>query len=414
MGLSVVRRGAWKAAGHRGVARWAVRRPHVLSVVCPGATEVRLEAESAVAALGGRPAYSPADADVLLVAGCSGTELDAAVREAWAQMPGPRARLVVAEPGRVAELLSAAVSKLGNVQRLGREAERRDEWSATDDAATAHRTHGTEHGGHDHHGGNGGEEMPGGLPMAERAEDRDGLKLDVLHVPWGPVLPYWPAGLVLDVRMQGDVVQRVEGRTLPVRHLSGTPFWHAGGDPLALPRRVAAAHLDSLWRLLALAGWPSAAGDACRLRNRLLEGDQLDGVRAEFVPWRRRVEQSRLLRWATEGLGHLSPEDVDRLGVGGPAARATTDGRGDATARWRRWLLETDRLLGGGAVTEGGPRGRPDPAGPPSRSLLTAAMMLMPGLELTAARLLLASFDPDPDELTVTEPQTRGRAVGAR
>jgi hypothetical protein len=39
--------------------------------------------------------------------------------------------------------------------------------------------------------------MPGGLPMAERGEDRDRLKLDRLHVPLGPVLPDWPAGLLV-------------------------------------------------------------------------------------------------------------------------------------------------------------------------------------------------------------------------
>ena len=38
--------------------------------------------------------------------------------------------------------------------------------------------------------------------MADRGDDRDGLRLDQLHLPLGPVLPDWPAGLVLRVITQ--------------------------------------------------------------------------------------------------------------------------------------------------------------------------------------------------------------------
>ncbi|GAB2877798.1 hypothetical protein GCM10022245_11220 [Streptomyces mayteni] len=36
--------------------------------------------------------------------------------------------------------------------------------------------------------------MVAGIPLAERGDDRDGLRLDVLRLPLGPVLLDWPAG----------------------------------------------------------------------------------------------------------------------------------------------------------------------------------------------------------------------------
>jgi hypothetical protein len=43
-----------------------------------------------------------------------------------------------------------------------------------------------------------------GLPMAREGDDRVGLRLGRLHVPLGPVLPDWPAGLVMRLTLQGD------------------------------------------------------------------------------------------------------------------------------------------------------------------------------------------------------------------
>ncbi|MGK5451386.1 hypothetical protein [Streptomyces radiopugnans] len=255
--------------------------------------------------------------------------------------------------------------------------------------------------------------MPGGLMTADRAEDRDGLKLDVLHVPLGPVLPGWPAGLVIDTVLQGDVVQRAEGRVLPSAGPCPPPFWQADGGHPAAPRpRTAACHLDSLGRLLAVAGWEAAAAGARRLRDRLLAGEPADAVRADFGAWRRRVERSRTLRWATDGVGVLTPADAVRLGVGGPAVRARPPH--DATARWLRWLTEAEGALAGEEVSEGGPRGSRAPDGsPPSRGLLDAVVELTPGLELSAVRLLVASLDPDPDELAAGPEPDGAREEGA-
>lgn len=378
-------------------------RPHVLLLACPGATAVRLAAESAVAALGGHLAMSPADADVLLVAGSPAAELQTSVDELWARLPGPRVRVAATAPEPVAEMLRTALSELtrGAARRDGQD--RQGAWDASRGDGEAGRL--SRHGGH-----TGREEsemeMPGGLPMADRAEDRDGLKLDVLHVPLGPWLPHWPGGLVIDTRMQGDVVQQAEARPLSAARSIGTPFWHAVGDPAALQLHTAAAHLDSLARLLAVAGWPSAAERARGLRDRALGGETGEGLVRDCTRWRRRVARSRLLRWSTDGLGVLTAAHAARLGVGGPAARTAEPW--DATARWQQWLTEVGRLLEGERAPEAGPRGQPDVSPPPSRALLDAVTELLPGLDLAAARLLVASFDPDPDELVQAQPQSAG------
>ena len=61
--------------------------------------------------------------------------------------------------------------------------------------------------------GQGGKGMMGGVPygrpMAMTDEDgRDGLQLDQTTVQIGPYLQTWPCGLVLELVLQGDVVQR--------------------------------------------------------------------------------------------------------------------------------------------------------------------------------------------------------------
>lgn len=402
------------------LAQWALRRPHILLVVCPGATALRLEAESALAALGGRSADCPADADVLLVLGPQSGTLQGAVDELWSQMPGPRVLVQVSEQGQAERVLREAVSRLSAPDQRVDARTRMDEWrrdSDDHDAVQKHADAGSSphhgsgnssadereehdgHGGHDGNVGPGGHgEMPGMLPMADVAEDRDGLKLDVLHVPLGPVLPCWPHGLVVRTELQGDIVQWAEA------HLAGapadttvTPYWSDAVDPAGLRRRVAAAHLDSMSRLLALAGWTWAEAGAVRLRDRLLAGEPESRVREAFGRWRGRVESSVLLRWATDGLGVLDPVRARELGVGGPASRAPEPW--DATARWLQWLAETDALLHGKRVSDGGPRGRPDPQRRPSQALVAAVVDLMPGLDLLDARLLMAGFDPDPDEL---------------
>lgn len=238
--------------------------------------------------------------------------------------------------------------------------------------------------------------------MAHRRPDRDGLKLDVLRVPLGPVLADWPAGLVVTLALQGDVVQRADARVLGSAALQQISFWDAGDDDGDRGRRHAAAHLDSLGRLLAVVGWDALAYRARRLRDGALGGIPAERLRAELAGLERRMRRSWTLRWATDGLGVLTSELARDLGVTGPAGRAV-DGGGDVTARWRCWLARADRCLAGDLPADGdGPRGRLDGDRPASAALLDAALRLMVGLDIAAARIVVASFDPDTDELVAT------------
>ncbi|MBB2892070.1 hypothetical protein [Flexivirga oryzae] len=404
-----------RTSAQRLLAGWAARRPHVLLVTAPGGTAARLAVEAQARALGGVLTGEPADADVLVVAGSPDGELADAVGVLWSQIPAPKVRVDVLDTARAAALLSAGIHRLASTPDAGaesteqvepmgehvhqQEAEMGHEHGG--DGGHGHGGHtdaeqgGHEHGGHDH----GGMQMPGGLMMADRAPDRDGLKLDVLHVALGPVLPAWPSGLVIDVELQGDVVQGAE-----VRVLAGAGdamrFW-ADGTGVAAGRRRAAAHLDSVGRLLEVAGWSGAADRARGQRDVLLTetGEPVGEAREELRRLRRRVERSWGLRRSLAGLGRLGHGDVSRLGLSGPAARAAERG-GDVWARLQTWLVEADLALSSGPVAPAeGPRGRP---GRGSDALVAAAAHLMPGLDLGDARLVVASLDPDPDDLHST------------
>jgi hypothetical protein len=242
----------------------------------------------------------------------------------------------------------------------------------------------------------GGMEMPGGLPMADRGDDRDGLRLDELHVPLGPVLPDWPAGLVLRLTLQGDVIVRAEPEVLGG---GGGSFWDepwrraARGEPVTTAeasRRAAAAHLDSLGRFLAVAGWEAAATAARRLRDEMLAGTSARP--RDALRFARRVARSRVLAWLTAGLGVLTA-------AGASAA-------GDVTARYRGWCAGLEAAVAGlddaSPLGPGGPAAPRGPVGdgqPPSAGLVAVLPRLLAGAELAGARLIIASLDPDLDQL---------------
>lgn len=191
------------------------------------------------------------------------------------------------------------------------------------------------------------EEMaPGGLDMAEQGEDRDGLRLDRLHPVWGPVLADWPAGLRLAVALQGDVVQEVGVHVLD----RGT----CGPDDELDLRAVAA---DEVGRVLAVLGWPAAAERARWVRDELAAGRD-PGPRCDALACR--VRRSRAVRAATTGLGvYRGTDAADRLAD----------------------LLTA--MTGPGVV----PPLRPD-----REASLAALPDLLPGLEVGAARLVVASL----------------------
>lgn len=400
------------------LVRAGAARPHVLLAAMPGGTAVRLAAEEQLRCRGWPAALTPADADVLLVVGAPAADITAAVEAAWAAVPAPRVRASVTRPGEVATALDAAQAELA----IGA-----PRWLPAADGAVlptghgagadgSHGTHGmaSSHddmsGGHGHDMGDMDMGMAAGLPMAERGEDRDGLRLDQLRVSLGPVLPDWPAGLVIRLVLQGDVVQHAEIAVMGSAGSAGS-FWTepwrraAAGESVttgAAARRRAAGHLDSLARFLGVAGWDDAAASARRLRDDTLGGRPVSSLGPAVRRLAARVARSRVLAWSTRGAGTLGPDEAAAAGVTGPAGRAG----GDITVRYRRWcrdladltaVLDDDSPLDPPALEP--PRGRPDGATVPSAALLAVLPGLLVGEEFALARLIVASLDPDVDEL---------------
>lgn len=230
-------------------------------------------------------------------------------------------------------------------------------------------------------------------------------------MPLGPVLVDWPAGLILRVALQGDIVQQVSvGPEVPAS--PDQPFWNepwlralrgervSQGDAA---RRLCAAHLDSLGRFFAVAGWADMAARFRQGRDRALAGADAGELRGLVRPVIRRAERSRTLRWLTSGLGTLPAEHARHLGVTGPALVAD----GDAHDRVLAWLDAVSRSAAACDDTEAldvaravGPRGRLDGPVPPSQALLDVLPGLLEGAEFAGARIIVASLDPDLDELT--------------
>lgn len=355
--------------------RVGARRPHVLLVEVPGGTEARLAVERELRTRGWPAADSPADADLVVVAGRVGHDLAAPADRLWRQVPRPRVRLSAPDASSTARLLDDAATRLA----AGGDPE---------DDAPAGAPH-EKHHSPEPSGGHGDMEMdlPGGVPMADRGADRDGLMLDQLHVPLGPLLPDWPAGLIVHTTLQGDVIQdaRVEVAGAAARSFWNEPWRRAAsGDPVSTgsaSRRRVAAYLDSLARLLTVAGWADAAARARYLRDELLAGAAAGELSPRLRPLARRLRRSRTLRWLTDDLG-VVPADASAL-------RA----RGDVTARWTGWLAAAEQLLPNIDRTDHLPVGEA-PRDPPAE-LVALLPGLLAGAELATARLVVASIDPD-------------------
>jgi len=411
------------------IARSASRHAHALVVEVPGSWRTRVAAERNVAARGWRLAISPADADVLVVCGEPGPGLAEAIEGIWHQMPGPRVRVHVHAGDEVGARLDEAHTGLLDTDRHRRDAQQRptasellaeqagsraeshgghgdtDHGSAGGHEGMDHEGHdshegmehgsheGMEHGSHegmdhgshegmDHgshegmdHGGHegmdhGGHEMsPGGIPLAEGGEDRDGLEMDVLQVRLGPVLRDWPAGLVLHCSLQGDVIVEAQAELVDGRARQD--------DDVVGPARG----IDNIASLLALAGWDDAAAEARRIRDTALESGE-GAAGSELERLRRRVRRSWTLRWSLRGVRRLSDKEAH-------ARRLPADAVGDTYDRLMGML---DRAVAGVAATAAGDTGtRANDAG---RTLSTDHLAhLVMGLDLATARLVLASLD---------------------
>jgi len=280
-------------------------------------------------------------------------------------MPGPRVRVDVTEDSQVDTALDDARVRLLDTKHHRHDAHSRPAAAdlLSDDAGHDHGS--MDQGSMDHgsmdHGGHGGMEMaPGGIALAQGGEDRDGLEMDVLNVRLGPVLPHWPAGLVLRCALQGDVITVALAELLD----ADTQQRDAG------PATGAARTLDNIVSLLALAGWDDAAAEARRVRDAMLESGHQDATLVRLDRLRHKVKRSRVLRWSLRGIRPLDLGDLERH-------RLPSHLAGDTHTRLLGML---DR-----ACDDNGP--------------VTAAFpvyklpRLLAGLEVAAARLVVASLD---------------------
>lgn len=296
--------------------------------------------------------------------------------------------------------------------------------------------------------GQGGKGMTGGTPygrpLPTRAPDRDGLELDQLVLTLGPWLATLPAGLVVEVKLQGDVVQEVTLAPSPALVPGTAPadvFERARVGPVPIAElELARARHHLLWaaEVLGLLGLVAESRRVLRAAVAVVPGaaaELADAARTAGA-----LASARRLRHPMAGVGLVG---ADGLGeVAGPTARASgvaTDARtddpaylslgfeaiteeaGDALARWRVRLGEAvrslelaaragDRLTSAGCTPEG-PRGPWRAEGPsPSTALAHLAPGLLVGLEWGDAVVALASLDLEPAELAADAARPAERA----
>lgn len=202
--------------------------------------------------------------------------------------------------------------------------------------------------------GQGGEGMMGGTPygrpMAMTDDDlRDGLALDAFSVRIGPFMPTLPPGLVLELTLQGDVLQRAA--------VAAAPAPQGGMRGSRGPARV----WRCIGRVMDLLELPDH-GERCRREAaRCARGEP-----GERLPLLRALRRTGALRAIPPGLGRVPSEpgpghDVrDRLSAWIDAAAAADDARAQP--------LGVDRV---------------------------PLAQLLAGLEWHEAMLVIASFDPD-------------------
>ena len=254
---------------NRVLASAATARPRVHLVESPGGAPLRWAVEDALQARGWRRTPSPAAADALVVAGRLPDDLRDAADLLWSQLPGPRVR-------RHVEALAEVDGALDTLPAALRE-------------RAAHRDDARERGGDEvsrflPDDAEDGHVSPGGVPLAEGAEDRDGLEMDVLVHPLGPLLDRWPGGLELRLTLHGDVVADVVVDRAPAAFEAGP-----------------AAAWDAVSTTLALAGDDRGATVARRLRRQDSVDRSTDTARL----------RQRLRRWGRVGI--LPPAAVGAL-----------------------------------------------------------------------------------------------------
>ncbi len=380
---------------------------------------------------------SPRSATILLIAGSVPEALREAVKHVHDEMAHPRATVRwVSDPAeeRVDHQaqynvsfsdLTSLIETLRRVQNdlvTGARSSEDDELPGT--TRTAWRGVGPYgHGGAGMTGG-----TPYGRPMAERAPDRDALQLDQLPLRIGPYFMAFPAGLVLDIELQGDVVQDVAVSAEPVSPLRPV-FAAAINDPVSvavLERARAEDHLRWLAHALRVHGLAALGNRTLKLAVQV-DADEtgIESSVAELKAITHDVGRSGALWWSARGVGLLSRDAMAGRGLG-PTARASgvrddaridepayqalgfepivnaaaevaaktassdTNG-GDTSARWRLLLAEAAQSLDLAARANGArawghgvvecPRGRATAREAPEPQLYAMLPDLLRGME---------------------------------
>jgi hypothetical protein len=216
--------------------------------------------------------------------------------------------------------------------------------------------------------GQGGEGMMGGTPygrpMAMTGDDRDGLALDQLRLRLGPFLDALPAGLTMEVTLQGEVVQACELHRSPPDE---TTSEH--GPVPSRPRQRQVHPATDLLRHLAWAlhlhGLDGLGARAARLAV-ASTGTDVDRshLSRDLAALRRRIGRTGLL-WGLRSVGPI-------------------EGRGDAAMRWKNRLETIAEAVETGDA----------PAADPLASLSVEALgRAIVGLSLTDAMTTIASVD---------------------
>ncbi len=286
--------------------------------------------------------------------------------------------------------------------------------------------------------GQGGTGMTGGVPygrpMAERADDRDGLSLDQLPLRVGPFFPRFPPGLVLDVKLAGDLVQEASARENPfldVRSGHVDPLMQPFLDALVRPTSVRVVELvRARSHLRWLADALDAHGLAGLARRALVLAAGLAPVRIDDVrALSRAVARTGVLTaWSTAGIGCVMANELAGTGAG-PVARAAglsedarsddptyrdlgfepvVHERGDARDRWRQRMAEIvqslelasragDRSAWGNGVVES-PRGRMEVGSASADRLVAVLPRLLAGNDWGDAVTTIVSLDLDLEE----------------
>ena len=292
--------------------------------------------------------------------------------------------------------------------------------------------------------GQGGAGMTGGVPygrpMAEVAPDRDGLRLDQLTVRIGPFFARFPTGLVLELRLQGDVVQHallvLPPGDVPMTGVATSPFVDALDVSVpvwVLELERARSHLRSIASTLLAHQLGSLARRVLRLASQVRPGDDDEVERLH-----RALRRTQILGWATTGVGHISSERLEGS-AGGPVLRASGVSRdertddpayrglgfepvvhegSDARARLAQRLAEARQALqlagrAGDLVHDPdspleSPRGRLATGDLPAQRILPLVPSLLEGMEWGDAVSTIVSLDLDTDEvlsLRTTDPE---------